>query len=303
MSIDNMQELDGKSKISVLEDENKALKLDIEAKEALLREITGKHEHLVNQLKDKVECPVCLEIPQNGPAPVCPNGHLVCQNCKTDTCPTCRTAMGNNKSLLATVVIENIEHECKFEDCGEIFTIEKLWKHQKVCQHRTVTCPYEMCQRKIGLAKLRGHLDSGCSYDVLAKVIEDSNQGFTSITYTGAEEGERDWCWQPSMFSFRDVKFVVFPVKNDNFYFFVMVMFELEEECSKYGLEIVVHEEGTTATDSEVSYKFCGQPTSIDEEDVKYLGLTVSDSGMRKLLKKGQNKDFILSFKFSDLQS
>ena len=43
---------------------------------------------VVDKLKDNVECPVCLEIPWTGPVPVCPNGHLVCHDCKRDTCPT-----------------------------------------------------------------------------------------------------------------------------------------------------------------------------------------------------------------------
>ena len=37
-------------------------------------------------LKKEVECPICLEIPKTGPIYACPNGHLVCQNCKGKTC-------------------------------------------------------------------------------------------------------------------------------------------------------------------------------------------------------------------------
>ena len=43
-----------------------------------LGRITRKYEDLVKKLKDKVECPVCFDIPKKAPVPVCPNGHVVC---------------------------------------------------------------------------------------------------------------------------------------------------------------------------------------------------------------------------------
>ena len=45
---------------------------------------------LIQKLKDKLECPVCLDVPRNAPVPVCLNGHFVCQKCKRDSCPSCR---------------------------------------------------------------------------------------------------------------------------------------------------------------------------------------------------------------------
>ena len=43
-----------------------------------LGRITRKYEDLVKKLRDKVECPVCFDIPKKAPVPVCPNGHVVC---------------------------------------------------------------------------------------------------------------------------------------------------------------------------------------------------------------------------------
>ena len=109
--------------------------------------------NIVDKLKDKIKCPVCMEIPRAGPLPVCPNGHLVCQECTRDTCPTCRVRMGTGKSLLASTIIENIEHKCKFSDCGEFFPLETIEEHIKVCPRRTVSCPYANCGVKIGLSR------------------------------------------------------------------------------------------------------------------------------------------------------
>ena len=43
-----------------------------------LGRMTKKYEDLVKKLRDKVECPVCFDIPKKAPVPVCPNGHVVC---------------------------------------------------------------------------------------------------------------------------------------------------------------------------------------------------------------------------------
>ena len=57
-------------------------------------EEADKHEKLVMILKDRVECPVCLDIPTIGPIYSCPNGHCICYVCyqgQASNCPVCRT--------------------------------------------------------------------------------------------------------------------------------------------------------------------------------------------------------------------
>merc|ERR1719186_2401780 len=76
------------------------LKIVIEDEKKKFKELEDKHKHLVDKLKDKIECPVCLEVPRASPVLACPNGHLVCKKCKTGSCPTCRVEMGNGRSLL-----------------------------------------------------------------------------------------------------------------------------------------------------------------------------------------------------------
>ena len=87
-----------------------------------------------------------------------------------------------------------------------------------------------------------------------------------------------------------------------NFYYFTMVMFESKEKCLKYNIELTVHEQESASQDSEVSFRYCGKPCSIDEDkdDLKYLGLTVNNKGMEKLMRKNEDNAFSLSFAFSD---
>ena len=82
-------------------------------------QMTRKYDDLVRKLRDKVECPVCFDVPKSAPVPVCPNGHVVCVKCVREVCPTCRVRMEDGTSTLAVTVIENIEHTCEHEDCGQ----------------------------------------------------------------------------------------------------------------------------------------------------------------------------------------
>ena len=44
--------------------------------------ILKKHEGLLSELAEMVECPVCMEIPRSSPITACKNGHLVCKKCR-----------------------------------------------------------------------------------------------------------------------------------------------------------------------------------------------------------------------------
>ena len=85
----------------------------------MLQHDLDKYKQVVEKMKEKVECPVCMEMPRKGPVPMCTNGHFICTPCldkrKQDgkyECATCKVGMGGIKSLLATVVLENVEHQC-----------------------------------------------------------------------------------------------------------------------------------------------------------------------------------------------
>ena len=95
-----------------------------------LERITKKYEDLVKKLRDKVECPVCFDVPRKAPVPVCPNGHVVCVRCARAECPTCRVKMERGTSTLAVTVIENIDHQCDHEGCDASFPLASLEEHQ-----------------------------------------------------------------------------------------------------------------------------------------------------------------------------
>ena len=110
-----------------------------------------KYKNLVAKLRDRIECPVCFEVPESGPVFSCPNGHLVCSNCKADSCPSCRTKMFNNKSMLAVTALENIEHQCTVEGCDAEVLFGKVKYHKEKCVRRIINCPATECEEEMEL--------------------------------------------------------------------------------------------------------------------------------------------------------
>eukprot|EP00092_Neocalanus_flemingeri_P028601 GFUD01031058.1.p1 GENE.GFUD01031058.1~~GFUD01031058.1.p1 ORF type:complete len:298 (+),score=24.42 GFUD01031058.1:242-1135(+) len=260
--------------------------------------------NIVDQLKEKIECPVCFEIPQTGPVPVCPNGHFVCNECKGDACPTCRVGMGDGKSLLAVTVIENIDHRCRFFDCGEFFPHDRIEEHAKVCGHRTVICPHSRCNRKVGLSKLLGHLNEilgDCSYgsDRIENVsLVDKVSAVQTLNFSASEMSRKGKfvSYKLHTFAYEDISFCIKVGKRDWLYHFYRVMFAAEEVCSEYKIEMTVHERNATSDDSVVTFKFCGKPCSIDIDEKEIYGLKIDKTGMEQILNKSRNGAFSVSF-------
>jgi len=250
-----------KKTIEVIENDKTIM---IEEEKLKFKELTDRHKHFVDKLKDKIECPVCLEVPRAGPVLACLNGHFVCNKCKTESCPTCRIRMGNGQSLLAITVIENIDHKCKFDGCDNYFTVDKLDDHAKGCVHRTVSCPE--CIENVALSKLVNHLIGTCCLGSTPTMVENS---LTQLSFTLIVE------------------------TLNGIYYFSLVMFSSEDECSKYKIEMTVHDRDSTCQDAEVSFRFCGTPCSIDEENekLKNHGLMVNRDGLGKILRKSSSSD------------
>ena len=89
-------------------------------------DLLATHKKLLKALKQAVLCPVCLTVPKADPVPCCPRGHITCSPCLQlmrsqgrMECPTCRINMGDGKSLLARVILENVEHECGLQGCHQ----------------------------------------------------------------------------------------------------------------------------------------------------------------------------------------
>lgn len=256
------------------------------------------HHNIIEKLKDKIECPVCMEIPRSGPVPVCPNGHFVCPLCKMESCPTCRSNMGSNMSLLAGTIIDNIEHKCKFEDCDQSFLLTDLVKHEESCSHRSVICPLPSCAKKITLSKLKTHLidDRTCSQHNTLNSVKQNN----CIIYEFLNDDVTSWGLDT--FSFDDVDFAVFPTKLDGRFYIMIVMFGTPSECFKYRVELEVHEyTEKNIKPRKISFKCSGNPISIDLDKKELDALAISERYLRRIVERSEDKtpSFCVSFSVS----
>ena len=71
--------------------------------------------------------------------------------------------MGQNRSRLAENLIEKMHHDCKYDECNEVFKLDELSDHENVCKHRSVKCKYDECDEVLKLDKLSDH-EKGCKH-------------------------------------------------------------------------------------------------------------------------------------------
>jgi len=201
--------------------------------------ISRKYEDLVKKLRDKVECPVCFSIPKGAPVPVCPNGHVVCEGCLREKCPTCRVKMANGTSILAVTVIENIEHQCDHEGCDLTFSSSDLHTHMSRCGHRIVKCPDLLCSAWLPLSSLHDHVINCCvvgaeikPYKMHMKSIYELNEDIKNL-----KENNLNIYWKLKGMKFEDQTFFLKIVREAGSWFFFVQMVGSSEETEKYRAE------------------------------------------------------------------
>ena len=79
-------------------------------------------------------------------------------------------------------------------------------------------------------------------------------------------------------------------------------MFETEEVCSKFKIDMEVHDQDSSYQDSELGVRFRGSPCSIEENkaQVKFRGLTVHHEVMNEMTRRDEDLFFSVSFSFSE---
>jgi len=297
-------------KVKKLEDNIRILEEELKAEKKKVGDMKKK----VDDIKKQVECPVCFEVPREGSIFVCPNGHHVCQKCKRDSCPTCREAMGDRKSLVAVAVIERIPHDCKYVDCEENLALNNIAKHEKVCLHRVVDCPnYPKCDQRVPLSKLLTHLRrSDCVNMRTPLVINGSSgvanyelstlHGFLFTPALTTLEGilkTPEMLWKAKTYLFDDHYFALNVRKSGDSWRFVIVMFESPEVSKDFNIEMEVYET-RSPPETRLSAKIRCHPCSIDQTaaEMEGCGLIVHHKFMEEMILKEDRFNFTVSFSF-----
>jgi hypothetical protein len=119
-----------------------------------------------SKLNSLVECPVCTELPRNGPIHHCRNGHIVCDRCKPELldCPTCHQPI-YGRSLKTEQLLELVPCPCKFFEsgCKTELVPSLLSDHEIECEkklkEKLIQCPNIDCLTKILPNYLAKHLN------------------------------------------------------------------------------------------------------------------------------------------------
>ena len=162
----------------------------------------------------------------------CPRGHLVCSSCRAkmttegqELCPVCREPMGNNKSLLAMVVLKNMEHECTNTGCKEKLTYKVAAKHTKeLCKFRKITCPGDNCEEVLPLS----------SFDQHSKTCDSIIIGKPSMVFSMGKDDFKDDTWPTAIFKRRSETFALKVELVDHNFRFECVMFAEREKCDGF---------------------------------------------------------------------
>ena len=259
--------------------------------EALLKknmDMEKKSKSLMDQLGDRVRCPICLEVPTSSPMYSCANGHLVCAACyqgSLSNCSVCRTRMHKTVPLLATTVIENIEHSCKFETdgCKVKTSVTDIERHRKSCSFRPVDCPSHLCKKKVPFGHVVDHVMVECDYSFSKgrgslRAVEyssiNSTFNFPANMLASATYSVEMYQWNGQFF------FLNMRVESALHRKFYVQMFGTEEECKKYTVQINLGDKT-----GKYAITFCDHPFPIEvsEEDLKAGGLQVSHVMQKKV--------------------
>lgn len=110
------------------------------------------------------ECPVCYHavLP---PIYQCPEGHLVCADCRpklSGTCPECRAELGKIRNLALEKVAKSVAFPCINAEsgCTTVTRYDQKERHEKECEFRLLSCPHpgERCVWLGPVKELIAHL-------------------------------------------------------------------------------------------------------------------------------------------------
>ena len=274
--------------------------LELEEKNRLLVTVVSQlkaksssFEKLVEQLEEHVKCPVCLEVPTSGPIWSCPRGHLVCGGCfkfMTSMCPLCRARMTNTVSLLANIVVKNIEHRCRFdiEGCQVMSEASKVEEHRRLCNFRPVNCPAYSYKSKVPLANVVNHILNKCDNSsakekggIYHKIEGPLISHGYSIGHEALDIGSEAFpVTSMSTFAWSNKFFFLNQVPEALHWNFYVQMLGTEEECERVTVVITL---GDQTGNHFVKFSTNPFPIEMSEEDLKSGGMKVRIKTLKKI--------------------
>ena len=222
---------------------------------------TKKRKTLEENLKDILQCPICLLVPnKNEKVNVCDNGHMICNECRTQIslCPICRSDKLEFQSPLLKKILDSLPSRCPNYDsgCQESFEDEEERKQHKInCEFRKIDCMQLRCEEKVMYKNLLQHLrDSHFALDSYSPLVNYimSNSHFEKNNYY----------FPPTFFKYFDNETFIFMFYSSQKGFYAAECFYhgSEIDASKYLCEITFK----NAKDGRIKIINCGYVIPVD---------------------------------------
>ena len=240
------------------------------------------------QLKDALECPVCLLLPQETPIYQCDNGHIVCKDChaQLENCPQCRKALGRSRNLFAEKFLVRFMKPCPFDQhgCKVKFMPDRGAEHMAECDYREINCFFPHCDQIVSVQSMKTHLISDHRQKTNYSSTSGRHSGMLKILAAGPEIGPRN---APTIISFLGKEFIVmkFAGMSDLRHFWVYGP-GTPEAMSKltYTIRLSSHdgEVKLTCQDTVLSMEKLVEDVLADGD-----GLILTEAGKKKLTQSG----------------
>jgi E3 ubiquitin-protein ligase SIAH1 len=254
---------------------------------------------MIDSLREIVECPVCMEVPRNGPIHQCRNGHVVCNQCKQrlERCPACREPI-TGRSLKTEQLLELVPSPCKFSQsgCKTELVPSLIRNHEIDCETKLMQCPRLYCLTKVLPQYLAHHLHNSnerckvinhkCVISSTGDLHIDGSLNVPDSTFTV----EQSQSWVPGMIkNFGQTFFRESVRTRDGKWMFWIYYLGPNNEAKNYFYTISI-----CNSDKSVEYKFTGQVTSMRQDYAAFIkdpnGLILSDNMVNNVLENNSLK-------------
>ena len=277
----------GREKETMLKEKGRLLVKAEKEKQDLIRErneAESKYKKLVEQIEERLECPMCLTVPKEAPAITCKKGHLACLSCLHGwlaggrrQCPYCRgELLFGVKSLLADLVIKNIDHECNLNGCVKRVPYDDLADHQEKCQFRLVKCPgsNQQCNMMVPFCQVVPDHFNECSDMTMCQYPDES------LSLTFSEDClEESFGWDTIVIQHMLGTFFVRAEKDNSLFTIEVVMKGTEEDCQEVNAEITIKDPNSGGKSI---FSCSHHPRPMGKENTKEFCLSVTQTALAK---------------------
>jgi len=223
------------------------------------------------ELKDVLECPVCLKVPRQPPIYQCERGHCICSVChaKLTNCPVCRIPLGKTRSLIFEKVLSKMPHSCKFSDygCKLEHTKTQLETHEKDCGYRLVNCVDLACQTQVPMAQLVEHMKKDHERE---DFVHTESNTYRSHFIVQSSDFTGEIMWISDHIVFEDRHFFRECCRSKDGQWFVWVyMIGSRKECEEYIYTVKIMSDDR---EEELMYRGRCVPLDVAKEKLVQVG-------------------------------